>query len=246
MINSAKFPAYLVFAHLGLGIAGIILMGQLRFPAILNLPGHEAFPFLQSASPNGWLGFKLFLLHQLLFWPVSFYVTKWSSSQAETTSSGLQIAQGFAVASSALRGLWWGVWITAIAIMVPLYTNGNAVNRDILNTLYIVLNETFSTINEDIGVDLFGGIWGLIVSVTLIRSSERPNWIGYLGVLSGLCYLISTTDLFGLPKLKLAEMLAPTLTSVWLLSIGIAMLLKRYSGSGLTKPVRTAKQMMEG
>ena len=103
-----------------------------------------------------------------------------------------------------------------------------------MDVTYIALNEVFSTVAEDIGVNIFGALFTILVSVAILVGRGFPRWLGAWGVLGGLLLVSSSAELLGFRSGAVIPVLAPTVTQLWFLAMGVAIWLKRTGAVGQT------------
>lgn len=98
---------------------------------------------------------------------------------------------------------------------------------------------SFSTLHQFAGVllgehlgQIFTIIWTIMISLILMKQKWFPRWMGWLGLISSLIYLLAQADLFatvipGFPVWEMAGFLGSTLWLIWLLINGILMIRKK-------------------
>lgn len=214
----------ILIGHGLLAIPAIIVLSKLNFPDILSFSGEEAFPIIQNQPQNLLLGFGIFFVYSLLFLPASAIVSKMVMVNQENKTPFYQY---FAIAGGTLRMLWWAVWLTAIPLMTIIYfaKDTTLAQKETLSLIFRILNESLSTISEDVGVNIFSGIWIIIISFNSFKYQTLPKWMGILGLVSGIFYLTSSSELFGFGSIDIVQSLAPPISGIWFTSIGIYLLL---------------------
>ncbi|HRG82642.1 MAG TPA: DUF4386 domain-containing protein [Chitinophagaceae bacterium] len=98
---------------------------------------------------------------------------------------------------------------------------------------------SFSTLHQFAGVllgehlgQLFTIIWTIMISLILMKAKFFSRWMGWLGIISSLIYLLAQADLFatvipGFPVWEMAGFLGSTLWLIWLIITGILMIRKK-------------------
>ncbi len=98
---------------------------------------------------------------------------------------------------------------------------------------------SFSTLHQFAGVllgehlgQLFTIIWTIMISLILMKLKWFPRWMGWLGLISSLIYLLAQAELFatvipGFPVWEMAGFIGSTLWLIWLLITGILMIRKK-------------------
>lgn len=225
-MKTTYLKSIVLIGHGLLAIPAIIVLSKLNFPDILTLSGQEAFPIIQQQPGNLIAGFGLFFLYSLLFLPASAIV----SEVAMKDVSHKNLHHYLAVAGATLRSLWWALWLTVIPLMATLYfapeTTGTM--KETLSLLFRILNETFSTISEDVGVNIFSSLWALVISLAIIKHGNFPKWMGYFGLVGSLLYLISSSELLGLGSIEIAQSMAPPVSGLWFTTLGVILFRRSY------------------
>jgi hypothetical protein len=146
----------LIILYALLALPSLFVLPAIEWPDIIQgTTAGEALPLIGADLGTFRLGYALLLLDALLFLPATYVVLRWLAEAPE--SSGLvRLARGFAIASAALRGLWWAVGLTLYPMLEQRYTdpNTNAAAREAIDVVYLAVNDIFSTVQEDIGVNI--------------------------------------------------------------------------------------------
>ena len=224
------FAAVLIGVYALLAIPPLLILpGAIGWPdTIQGMPATEALPVIRDAIGTFRLGYTILVLDALLLLPAAFFVVR-AMAGGERPGMLLQLAYGFAVASAALRSLWWAVGLTVYPVLDNLLTSPEtgAAGREAADVTYIVINEVFSTVAEDIGVNIFGALFTILVSAAILAGRGFPRWLGVWGILGGLLLISSSAELLGFRSGAVIPVLAPTITQLWFLALGVTIWLKR-------------------
>ena len=221
----------------------VLLPGAVGWPdTIQGMPATEALPVIREGIGALRLGYTLLVLDALLLLPAAYFVVR-AMTGGQRPGPLLQLACGFAVASAALRSLWWAVGLTVYPVLDGLLVSGQtgAAGREAVNVTYIAINEVFSTVAEDIAVNIFGALFTILVSVAILAGRGFPRWLGVWGILGGLLPVSSSAELLGFRSGAVIPVLAPTTTQLWFLAMGVAIWRKR-TGAVQRTPSSDARQ----
>ncbi len=213
----------------------MILGAAIGWPASLGEPASVNLPLMVSERPMVLLGYTVYLLYSVLFWPVSHLTAKVVSRGPKGETQGLsRLASGFGLGSAVLRTLGIIRWLVPMQLLAdvwvaPTTTDGT---RETLSLLYETLNAYAGSVGELLGVSLFAALWAGLVSVAIFRTGSVPRWLGAFGVV--------TTVLLALPLLEIAGIDTVMFTTVsgvafslWLVAVGGALLVQTRKGTVL-------------
>ena len=121
-------------------------------------------------------------------------------------------------------------WVFVVPVIANSYLSaGDAAAK----TAAII---SFQTIHQFGGVllgehigQLFTIIWTVMISYAFIKLKLFPKWIGWLGIIASVIYLMAQAELFatvipGFPVWGMAGFIGSTLWLIWLLIVGIKFL----------------------
>lgn len=213
------FAIVLLLAGL-LPIPAIFLLVQVGWPdSLQGMPFAEALPLVQANPTAFRFGYSGMMLSGVLFIPAAVYLVRALASHGETGVLGWVLA-AFALAGGTLRSLWYAAVLTGIPVLGRLWESGDEATRAAVNVFYIAINDTLSTIQEDIGVNLFVGTFLLLAAVAIWRSRAYPRWTAVMGMLAGLAFISSSSEFIGIPNGAIIPFLGPVLSSLWLAALG--------------------------
>ncbi|MEM7737140.1 MAG: DUF4386 family protein [Deinococcota bacterium] len=221
------------------GVLTAIIMGTfalITVPSLILLPLAGWPDFAQGASATDSLptimanidafrlGYLLFIVAGLLYWPATFLLIH-AIKVKDTPSLSLQLASGLALASAATRSAWYAASMTVFPILNNLYQSGDAATQAAVDVVFIVLNDTLSSIQEDIGVNLIGAAAGILIAVFIWQTKRLPRWLAVMGIVGSTLYVLSSAEILGIDLGGVGDLLAlmgPTVTNFWYLFMGIA------------------------
>ncbi|MBA3471606.1 MAG: DUF4386 family protein, partial [Herpetosiphonaceae bacterium] len=117
----ARATAALLFLETLLMIAPIVILGAaINWPASLDEPASVVLPLIVAQSGAVRLGYFLYLLYSVLFWPIALLVVR-SVAGRSTPGLLLQLATGFGVASAVLRTLGIIRWLFPMPLLAQSY-----------------------------------------------------------------------------------------------------------------------------
>jgi hypothetical protein len=210
-----------------LSLAGFLILPATGWPDIAQgMPVAEAFPQISAEWGAFRAGYAALALSGILFVPAAIYILQ-VVRPAGAAPLWLLVAAAFALTSGALRSLWYAASLTVVPTLERLWQGADAPTQAAVNVFYIGVNDLLSTVQEDIGVNFFGALFALIVGVVVLRRGGFPRWTGALAVLSSACYLISSSELIGLPNPGPIQVAGPVLSTIWLIALGVIELIRR-------------------
>lgn len=225
-----RFAATLIVIYALLVLPSLfVLGGNLNWPDIVQgTAARDALPVIRAEIGTFRFGYLLLTLDALLFWPAAYCVLR-ALARGERLGPLLQLAQGFALASAGIRALWWAVGLTVYPRLDQLFLAAPAgsATREAIDVVYVAVNEIFSTVQEDIGVNILGALFTILVSVAILREGKMPRWFGVVGLLGGGLLVSSSAELLGIGTGEIIPLVAPTIVQLWFLAIGVAIWRRR-------------------
>lgn len=218
-VERRVFAVILLLAGL-LPIPAAVLLTQVGWPnSLQGMPFAEALP-LVNANPFAFrFGYGAMVISGVLFIPAAVYLLRVIAGAGEP-SLLLRVAGAFAISGGALRSLWYAVVLTGVPVLERLSTDADAATRAAINVFYVAINDTMSTIQEDIGVNLFIGTFLVIVAIATWRTQAFPRWTAAMGGLGGLSFIISSSELIGISNRPIIPLIGPIVSSLWIVALG--------------------------
>lgn len=176
----------------------VILGAAINWPASLDEPAAVNLPLILEQYPAVLLGYGIYLVYSLLFWPVA-YLTGRVIVGYELENPLLRVANGFAALSTMARALGIVRWLFAMPVLARLYTAPAATPelQASLSAMYEMLNAYAGGVGELLGVSLFTVIWLVLINSLIIRQAQWPNWLGYFGFTAAAFLFLNLLELIG-------------------------------------------------
>lgn len=224
------FGVVLVLAGL-LPAVGFLLLPAIGWPDIAQgMSAAEALPRI-AADPGAFrLGFGAMVAGGVLFLPAAAWVLILLRRAAGATTPLLVVAALFAIASGALRTLWYAVSLTTFPVLQRLWDGGDEGTRRAVDVFYVAINDVLSTVQEDIGVNVFGGVFLLLVAALVVRTRALPRWTAAVAAVAGVSFLVSTSELVGIANGPVVPIVGPVVSALWLIAVGVLQLLPSAAG----------------
>jgi hypothetical protein len=115
--------------------------------------------------------------------------------------------------------------------VIPVIANSYVASNDATVREAAIIS--FQTIHQFGGVllgehlgQLFTIIWTVMISMAFIKLKFFPSWLGWLGIISSVIYLLAQGEIFatiipGFPVWDLAGLIGSSLWLIWLIVTGI-------------------------
>ena len=205
----------------------IVLGAAIGWPANLSEPASVNLPLLIEKASAVRLGYSVYLIYSILFWPVALLTARVAAG-SDTLPSDLKIAAGFGVASMIARCIGIVRWLAPMPVLAKLYTAPDATPQlqQTISVVYDGLNAYGGTIGEALGVSLFAMLWLVLVSVAFLRLKNAPGWLGITGLIAVASLAINLVELAGMDLGGLITV-TTTLIHLWFLVVGIRLLVGR-------------------
>jgi Domain of unknown function (DUF4386) len=232
--SETRFTALLLLVQGVLMFAPLAILGSaIGWPASLDEPASRNLPLILEQDGAVKLGYSLYLLYSILFWPLAALLSK-VLARGEN-SAILSIASGFGALSALARASGLLRWLVAMPALAQLYVNAPPAARDALNAVYVALNEYGGSIGELLGVNLFAALWIGLTSLHIWQSRVLPRPIASFGFVVSLGALLPWLEVYGL-DLGPVITLGVTGVQLWLLVLGGVLLLRASKPSSPHAP----------
>jgi hypothetical protein len=204
-----------------------VLGAAIGWPANLDLPASHNLPLLLSQAPMVKLGYSVYLLYSLLFFPVVLLISRAIAGQDELPLV-LKLAVGFALLSTLARCLGIVRWLTVMPTLATQYDAADAAGKSVVSTVYTAFNAYAGGVGEVLGVFLLAATSLALLASALWGRSEVPRWLCWMAWATALGLFFLSLELFGL---DLSTFIAPlsVLYMVWMVCIGIYLLRRARS-----------------
>lgn len=201
-----------------------VLATGINWPQSLDLSAAQALPLIRERAGAVALGYTLYFLSAFLLIPL--VVLTHRVLQARTGGGAfLTVAVTLGALAGVLKLLGIVRWLVAMPTLAATYADGNEATRAAVAVMYDALNNYAGGIGEVLGVQLFAGIWTLMVSLVLFRL-PRGRALGAAGLVAGALLLAGLAEVFG-ADLGPALTVSGVFWQVWLLALGLTFLRAR-------------------
>lgn len=211
-----RILALIALSQVVLFLIPVIVLGRaIGWPASLRLPAAEALPLVARNLGAIQLGYWGYLLTAVAMLPLSLALRRFVMARGE---SGLAVDSmaAFGVAAAVLKTLGIVRWLVAMPGLALLHAGASdPMARTAAEVSYSALNGYAGAVGELLGVQLFSGLWLLLLGVGLVRVGFRLNGVaaGAIGV-----GFILTALRSAFPALEMLGSIMPVLAMLWFLS----------------------------
>lgn len=199
-----------------------VLGAAIGWPANLDMPAAHNLPLMLSESGAVKLGYGVYLLYSLLFFPVMLLVSRAIAGKGELPLL-LKLAVGFALLSTLARCLGIIRWLTVMPVLAEQYQAADAAGQSMIATVYTAFNAYAGGVGEILGVFLLSATSIALMASAMWTSAGVPRWLAAMAwaTASGLFFL--SLELFGL---NLSAFIAPfsVLYMVWMVCVGVTLI----------------------
>lgn len=209
----AIFHALLFFVPLG------VLGAAIGWPANLDMPAAHNLPLVLSQSGPVKLGYSVYLLYSLLFFPVMLLISRAIAGKDELPLL-LKLAVGFALLSTLARCLGIVRWLTVMPVLATQYQVADAAGQSVIATVYTAFNAYAGGVGEILGVFLLSATSIALLASAMWTSVGVPRWLAGMAWATAAGLFFLSLELFGL---NLSAFIAPfsVLYMVWMVCLGV-------------------------
>jgi hypothetical protein len=209
----AIFHALLFFVPLG------VLGAAIGWPANLDLPASHNLPLMLTQTASIKLGYSVYLLYSLLFFPVMLLISRAISGEGELPLV-LKLAVGFALLSTLARCLGIIRWLTVMPVLATQYQAADSAGQAVISSVYTAFNAYAGGVGEILGVFLLSGTSVAFLAAALWAKLDMPRWLAALAWATALALFFLSLELFGL---DLSAFIAPlsVVYMVWMVCLGV-------------------------
>ena len=196
-----------------------VLGAAIGWPANLDLPAAHNLQLLLSESASVKLGYSVYLLYSLLFFPVVLLVSR-SIAGNDVLPVVLKLAVGFALLSTLARCLGIIRWLTVMPALATQYQTADAAGQSVIATVYTAFNAYAGGVGEILGVFLLSALSVALLASALWARAEVPRWLSLMAWATAAGLLFLSLELLGL---NLSAFIAPfsVLYMVWMVCLGV-------------------------
>ncbi|NPU13643.1 DUF4386 family protein [Bradyrhizobium sp. 83002] len=211
----------LVAAQVVLFLIPLIVLGRaIGWPASLRLPAGEALPLIARHATAVQIGYWGYLLTATAMVPLALALRRFARTHG--VHGGLpDLMAAMGVAAAVLKTLGIVRWLIAMPSLALLHAgSSDPIIRAVVEVNYVVLNGYAGAVGELLGVQLFSGIWLMLVGTMLLRANLRLN--GIAGLAIGAAF--ATTALRTLvPAFEILSTIVPPLALGWFVVLAVTL-----------------------
>lgn len=211
-----RLLALFALSQVVLFLIPLIVLGQaIGWPASLRLPAAEALPLVARNLGAIQLGYWGYLLTAVAMLPLALALRRFI---AQRGGQGLAVDSmaAFGVAAGVLKTLGIVRWLVAMPGLALLHAGASdPVARTAAEVSYTALNGYAGAVGELLGVQLFSGLWLLLLGIVLVRVGFRLN--GMAAAVIGAGFILTALR-SAFPALEMLGSVMPVLAMLWFLA----------------------------
>jgi hypothetical protein len=194
------------------------LAGRFDYPDVLDRPATEVLPRLIALGTTGRVVWSLYALIPLLLVPAGVGTSlalRGAAPGAARSAAAFAVISAFSMMLGLLR------WPSVQWEIGRAYATASPTDRAALDTMFAGLNSYLGVfIGEFVG-ELALNLFFLLTAYAILRSVERPRWLGITGLVVSL---IGFVAMFrnATPAVGLIADVNNIVLPVWLLTLGLA------------------------
>ena len=210
---------------------GFTLLAQrFDYPDILRRPTYEVLERFRAGGTSLVLTWWAFALSAVLFAALAVLLAI-ALDDADPTVVILGLVFGVLASVVQFLGLIRWPFLVPYLARVSAEAGPDSPRGEAVDVVFQAFNRYLGVaVGEHLGY-AFTGIWSLLAGVALIDSTAVAGWLGVIGVFLGPLFLLCSLEFVGRGEdsgWKLAETLTPiayVAWSIWLISVGVALLI---------------------
>jgi hypothetical protein len=207
----------LALSQVVLFLIPIVVLGQaIGWPASLRLPAQEALPLVHRNATAIQIGYWGYLLTVVAM--VAFVLALRRFAGAHRVHGLLpDMMAAFGILAAVLKSLGIVRWLVAMPELARLHAGtSDSALRAMIEASYVALNGYAGSVGELLGVQLFSGIWLILLGLVLKRAGLPRNAAASVIVGAGFALTAFRTIV---PALNLLGALVPPVALLWLLAL---------------------------
>lgn len=220
-----------VVGTVAFGVAATVLSMTFDWPDILREPVDVVLPaYVAGGQSLVWTWFAVAWTYAVLAVPILLL----PAALNRRGDTALRVATYVGATSVVLSLIGFLRWVFVVPPLAGAYAGGDATTRAAVAAAWIAQHQYGGALlGEHLGQLLVIG-WSVTVSALIVRTRVLPHWVGWLGMVASVMYLLNQGDILataipGFPVWDLAGLLGSSLWALWLLALGVAMLIGRPS-----------------
>ncbi|PPD16059.1 MAG: hypothetical protein CTY25_03550 [Methylobacterium sp.] len=209
----------LTLSQVVLFLVPLIVLGQaIGWPASLRLPAAEALPLIARNALAVQIGYWGYMLTAIAMVPFVIALRRFARARG---AQGLLVdtMAALGIAAAVLKTLGIVRWLLAMPTLATLHANStDPVMRSMIELTYTATNAYAGSVGELLGVQLFSGLWLMLLGLVFARIGWRLN--GLASLLIGVGFFLNALRTI-VPELNLLGAVLPPLALLWLVILAI-------------------------
>jgi hypothetical protein len=229
MANAPDSPSPRFTALLALSVPGLFLVGfglltrLLDYPAVLEQPGGVVLSRVAGAGPVVGACWYAVMFAGLLQIPLSLWMHRWL---ARPDTGYLAAATCFGVLAGLTQFLDSSQWVYLVPRLAAGYVQPGTseATKEALVVAYQAFQDWVGVAIGRYLATVASGAWALGVGAAMVRAPGLRPWLGGMGVLSGVAFLVSILQPFGFAFWAFVNTAGFGLWVLWLWATAVALL----------------------
>ncbi|TFD79932.1 DUF4386 domain-containing protein [Cryobacterium fucosi] len=226
-----------VVGALAFAAAATVLTSTFDWPDILREPADVVLPaFAAGGQGLVWTWFATAWTYAILAVPLLLL----PAVLGRAGDPVLKAATSIGAASVLLSLIGFLRWVFVVPALADSYVAGDAGTRAAVGVAWVAQHQFGGALlGEHLG-QVLAVAWSVAVSVIILRTRVLPRWLGALGLVAGVLYLISQGEVLatavpGFPIWEPAGILGSSGWGPWVAALGVTLLVRpvgRARGAG--------------
>lgn len=221
------------------GISASVLSAMFDWPDILREDADVVLPaFSRGGDGLVWTWFVTAWTYAILAVPLLLL----PRVLGRPADAALRVGTVIGAASVAFSLIGFLRWVFVVPVLAASYETGDAVTKAAVSAAWLAQHQFGGALlGEHLG-QLLAIVWSVVVSVIIVRTSVLPSWLGVVGLIVSVLYLLNQGDVMstalpGFPVLEFAGLVGSTGWGLWVAVLGVLLLIR---------PVRSGRPTVSG
>jgi hypothetical protein len=211
------------------GISASVLSATFDWPDILREDPSVVLPaFAAGGETLAWTWFATAWTYGLLAVPLLLL----PRVLGRAGDPVLRVATTIGAASVAFSVIGFLRWVFVVPSLAASWTAGDSTTKAAVEAAWMAQHQFGGALlGEHLG-ELLGIVWSVAVSVLILRTRVLPVWLGVVGVVTSLLYLLNQGDVMhtafpSFPVVDWAGLIGSTGWGLWVAALGVVLVLRR-------------------
>jgi hypothetical protein len=198
----------------------VVLGGAIGWPASLRLPASEALPLIHRNAAAVQVGYVGYLLTAVAMVPLALAFRRHAQARG-ATGLAVDMMAALGIAAAVLKTLGIVRWLIAMPALAALHdgTSDPAI-RTMVEVNYLALNGYAGSVGELLGVQLFSGLWLILLGLTFARTGLRFHGVAAMVLGLGFTAMAARTLV---PAFNALGAVLPPLGLAWYLLLAVSL-----------------------